>query len=56
MIGVLKRITRPMMGCNAFHSAMATLAGIYLYCILENGQNGGVKSTMAFEQSYASAA
>jgi putative transposase len=35
----IKRISKPMMGCKAFHSAEATLAGIELYRMLKKGQH-----------------
>jgi putative transposase len=35
----IKRMTNPMMGFKAFHSAEATLAGIELYRILRKGQH-----------------
>lgn len=35
---VIKRITKPMMGCKAFHSVEATLAGIELAHMIGKGQ------------------
>ncbi|OUR97569.1 hypothetical protein A9Q81_12900 [Gammaproteobacteria bacterium 42_54_T18] len=50
-----KRITRPMLGFNNFHSARATLVGIELMAMINKGQ---MKKTMsgslsAAEQCYA---
>lgn len=52
----IKRITKPMMGFKAFHSAESTLAGIELYRMLKKKQHIGAKNSMAFEQFYALAA
>lgn len=52
----IKRITDPMMGFKAFHSAAATLAGIELYRMLKKGQHHQAKNSHAFEQFYALAA
>jgi putative transposase len=52
----IKRITNPMMGFKAFHSAEATLAGIELYSMLKKGQYTAAKNMTAFEQFYALAA
>jgi putative transposase len=52
----IKRITNPMMGFKAFHSAEATLAGIELYRMLKKGQHVNAKNSTAFEQFYALAA
>ena len=52
----IKRITHPMMGFKAFHSAEATLTGIELYHILKKGQHVDEKNSPAFQQFYALAA
>jgi putative transposase len=52
----IKRITHPMMGFKAFHSAEATLAGIELYRMLKKGQRVNASNSSAFEQFYALAA
>lgn len=52
----IKRITKPMMGFKAFHSAQATLTGIELYRMLKKGQHVDAKNVAAFEQFYALAA
>lgn len=52
----IKRITKPMMGFKAFHSAEATLAGIELYRMLKKEQHINAKNEAAFEQFYALAA
>jgi putative transposase len=52
----IKRITNPMMGFKAFHSADTTLAGIELYRMLRKGQHINEKNSTAFEQFYALAA
>ena len=52
----IKRITNPMMGFKAFHSAEATLAGIELCRMLKKRQHIEAKNTPAFEQFYALAA
>jgi len=49
----IKRITKPMMGFKAFHSAEATLAGIELYRMLKKGQYVSANNSTAFEQFYA---
>ena len=51
-----KRITEPMMGFKAFHSAQATLAGIELHHMLRKGQHVHSDSQTIFEQFYALAA
>lgn len=38
----IKRITRPMLGFRAFHSAAATLAGIEAAHMIRNGQLGRI--------------
>lgn len=52
----IKRITKPMMGFKAFHSAEATLAGIELYRMLKKNQHVSTGNLTAFEQFYALAA
>jgi putative transposase len=52
----IKRITDPMMGFKAFHSAQATLAGIELCRMLKKDQHINSKDAPAFEQFYALAA
>jgi putative transposase len=44
----IRRITNPMMGCKALHSAESTLSGIELYRMLKKGQHA-----TAFEPFYA---
>jgi putative transposase len=52
----IKRITKPMMGFKAFHSAEATLSGIELSRMLRKGQHINSGNAFAFEQFYALAA
>lgn len=52
----IKRITKPMMGFKAFHSARSTLAGIELYRMLKERQHVHAENSTAFEQFYALAA
>jgi putative transposase len=52
----IKRITNPMMGFKAFHSAEATLAGIELCRMLKKDQPIEAKNSSIFEQFYALAA
>ena len=52
----IKRITKPMMGFKAFHSAKATIAGIELHRMLKKKQHSGVANTSIFGQFYALAA
>lgn len=52
----IKRITKPMMGFKAFHSARATLIGIELHHMLHKGQYMNAKNMPAFEKFYALAA
>ena len=52
----IKRITNPMMGFKAFHSAEATISGIELCRMLKKGQHVNVANTTSFEQFYALAA
>jgi putative transposase len=48
----IKRITKPMMGFKAFHSAEATLAEIELYRMLRKGQYVNGKNSAPSEQFY----
>ena len=52
----IKKITKPMLGFKAFHSAQATLAGIELHRMLRKGQHRASKELSIFEQFYALAA
>ena len=52
----IKRITKPMMGFKAFHSANATLLGVELHHMLGKGQHVNAESMAVFEQFYALAA
>lgn len=52
----IKKITKPMKGFNAFHSAKATLAGIELHHMLRKGQHLQAENQSVFEQFYALAA
>ncbi len=52
----IKRITKPMMGFKAFHSANATLIGIELCHMLSKGQPINAASLPVYEQFYALAA
>jgi putative transposase len=49
----IKRITKPMMGFKALHSAEATIAGIELHHMLKKGQHKNVGQQTVFEQFYA---
>jgi len=49
----IKKITNPMLGFKAFHSAQATLAGIELHHMLRKGQHVNVANQSIFEQFYA---
>jgi len=49
----VKRITKPMMGFKAFHSAQATLAGIELHHMLKKGQHAHAANMPVYEQFYA---
>ena len=49
----IKRITKPMMGFKAFHSAEATLAGIELHHMLRKKQHTQAANMSVFEQFYA---
>jgi len=52
----IKRITKPMMGFKAFHSAEATICGIELHRMLRKKQHIEAKNSAIFEQFYALAA
>jgi len=52
----IKRITKPMMGFKAFHSAEATIAGIELHQMLKKNQHAFPANNTVFEQFYALAA
>ncbi|WP_253264811.1 IS6 family transposase [Legionella longbeachae] len=54
----IKKITKPMKGFKAFHSAESTLAGIELHHMLRKGQHlqAGSHSLSIFEQFYGLAA
>ena len=52
----VKRITRPMMGFKAFHSAHATLMGVELHHMLRKHQHACSSNQTVFEQFYALAA
>ncbi len=49
----IKKITNPMMGFKAFHSAEATLAGIELHHMLRKGQYVNAANQSIFSQFYA---
>lgn len=48
----IKKITKPMKGFKAFHSAEATLAGIELHHMLRKGQHNQSANMAVFEQFY----
>lgn len=52
----VKKITKPMKGFNAFHSAEATLAGIELHHMLKKGQHAQSSNHTVFEPFYGLAA
>jgi putative transposase len=52
----IKKITKPMMGFKAFHSAEKTIAGIELYRMLRKGQHADAANMPVHEQFYALAA
>ena len=52
----VKKITKPMKGFKAFHSAEATLAGIELHHMLRKGQHTLSANESIFEQYYGLAA
>ena len=52
----IKKITKPMMGFKAFHSAEATLVGIELHRMLKKSQHRDAGNSTVFEQFYALAA
>ena len=52
----IKKITKPMKGFKAFHSADATLSGIELHHMLRKGQHIESEKQTIFEQFYGLAA
>ena len=52
----IKKITQPMRGFKAFHSAKATLAGIELHHMLRKGQHKQSDNLSIFDQFYQLAA
>jgi putative transposase len=52
----IKKITKPMKGFKAFHSAKATLAGIELHHMLRKKQHVKAENQTIFEQFYGLAA
>lgn len=52
----IKKITKPMRGFKAFHSADATLVGIELHLMLRKGQHKQSANKTIFEQLYGLAA
>ena len=52
----IKKITRPMKGFKAFHSAEATLSGIELHHMLRKNQHQQSDNLTIFEQFYQLAA
>ena len=52
----IKKITNPMMGFKAYHSAEAVLAGIELCRMLKKGQHIEAGNAPVFKQFYALAA
>jgi len=52
----IKKITKPMMGFKAFHSAEATITGIELHRMLRKNQHSKLANKSVFEQFYALAA
>lgn len=52
----VKKITNPMKGFQAFHSASATLSGIELHHMLRKGQHKQSENMTIFEQFYGLAA
>jgi putative transposase len=52
----IKKITQPMRGFKAFHSAEATLAGIELHHMLRKGQHKHSDKLSVFDQFYKLAA
>jgi len=52
----IKKITKPMMGFKAFHSANATISGIELHHMLRKDQHSLAINNSVFEQFYALAA
>lgn len=52
----IKKITKPMKGFKAFHSAQASLAGIELHHMLRKGQHLQAENQSIFDQFYGLAA
>lgn len=52
----IKKITKPMKGFKAFHSAEATLSGIELHHMLRKGQHLKAENQSIFDQFYGLAA
>ena len=52
----IKRLTKPMMGFKAFHSASATLTGIELHHMLRKKQHAQSANQSIFQQFYTLAA
>jgi putative transposase len=52
----IKKITKPMKGFKAFHSAEATLSGIELHHMLRKRQHHQSANQTIFEQFYGLAA
>lgn len=48
----IKKITKPMLGFKAFHSATATLAGIELHHMLRKRQHVHANNKPIFEQFF----
>ncbi len=49
----IKKITKPMMGFKAFHSAEATISDVELHRMLKKGQHSGAANMPVHEQFYA---
>lgn len=49
----IKKIVKPMMGFEKFHSAKATIAGIELWHMIKKGQHKNAANSSVFEQFYA---
>ncbi len=52
----IKKVTKPMKGFKAFHSAQATLAGIELHHLLRKGQHIQAENQSVFKQFQGNAA
>ena len=52
----IKKITKPMKGFKAFHSAQATLSGVELHDMLRKNQHQNSDNMTIFEQFNALAA